>query len=49
MGYGGQFIILIPEKELVIVTTHDHDTPDGIRHQMDFLYKKLPQIIARFE
>lgn len=48
MGYGGQFIILIPEKELVIVATHNHDTPDGIDHQIAFLHRQLPQLIASY-
>lgn len=48
MGYGGQLIIMIPQEELIIVTTHEHDTPDGIKHQVDFLNKELPQLIDKF-
>ena len=45
MGYGGQFIILIPSKDLVIVTTHNHDTPNGIPQQIKFLNEQLPKLI----
>lgn len=48
MGYGGQFIIMIPNKELIIVTTHNHDTPNGIEQQVEFLHKKLPQLIKKY-
>lgn len=48
MGYGGQFIILIPSKELIIVTTHNHHTPNGIEQQMKFLNGKLPKLIEKY-
>jgi CubicO group peptidase (beta-lactamase class C family) len=48
MGYGGQFIIMIPNKKLVIVTTHNHDTPNGIEQQMKFLIGKLPKLIEAY-
>ncbi|NAY91104.1 serine hydrolase [Muricauda sp. JGD-17] len=48
MGYGGQFIIMIPDKELIIVTTHNHDTPNGIEQQMKFLNTKLPKLIEKY-
>ena len=48
MGYGGQFIIMIPNKELIIVTTHNHDTPNGIEQQMKFLIGKLPKLIEKY-
>ncbi|MDY8138206.1 serine hydrolase [Aquimarina sp. 2201CG5-10] len=48
MGYGGQFIIIVPNKDLVIVATHNHDTPKGIEQQIKFLNKKLPQLIEKF-
>ena len=48
MGYGGQFILLIPDIDLIIVTTHNHDTPDGIDQQIKFLNKKLPQLIKEY-
>lgn len=48
MGYGGQFIILIPSKELILVATHDHDTPNGIEHQMKFLNVQLPELIEKY-
>ncbi|TXD84525.1 hypothetical protein ESY86_05555 [Subsaximicrobium wynnwilliamsii] len=47
MGYGGQVIILIPDKELIIVTTHNHDTPIGIEQQIKFLKEKLPKTLRR--
>ena len=48
MGYGGQFIILIPNKNLIIVTTHNHDTPNGIEQQIKFLNRKLPELIKKY-
>ena len=33
-------ILMIPSKDLVIVTTHNHDTPNGIQQQIEFLNKK---------
>lgn len=48
MGYGGQFIIMIPNKKLIIVTTHNHDTPNGIEQQMKFLIRKLPKLIEKY-
>jgi CubicO group peptidase (beta-lactamase class C family) len=48
MGYGGQFIIMIPNKELIIVTTHNHDTPKGIEQQIKFLNGKLPKLIEKY-
>ncbi len=48
MGYGGQFIILIPNKNLIIVTTHNHDTPNGIEQQIKFLNGKLPILIEEY-
>jgi CubicO group peptidase (beta-lactamase class C family) len=48
MGYGGQFIIMIPNKELIIVTTHNHDTPNGIEQQITFLNRELPGLIDKY-
>jgi CubicO group peptidase (beta-lactamase class C family) len=48
MGYGGQLIILIPNKELIIVTTCNHDTPNGIDQQIRFLNVKLPSLINKY-
>jgi len=48
MGYGGQFILLIPNDDLIIVTTHNHNTPNGIDQQIKFLNKKLPQLIKEY-
>ncbi len=48
MGYGGQFIIMIPNKELIIVVTHKHDTLNGIEQQIKFLNEKLPKLIEKY-
>lgn len=48
MGYGGQFIFMIPNKELIIVTTHNHDTPNGIEQQIKFINSKLPELIEKY-
>nr|WP_293303489.1 serine hydrolase [Allomuricauda sp.] len=48
MGYGGQFIIMVPAKKLVIVTTHNHDTPNGIEQQIKFLNASLPRLIEKY-
>ncbi|EZH72118.1 hypothetical protein ATO12_24590 [Aquimarina atlantica] len=48
MGYGGQFIIIVEDKNLVIVTTHNHDTPNGIKQQIKFLNRKLPLLIEKY-
>lgn len=47
MGYGGQFIIMIPDKELIIIATHNHDTPDGTEQQIQFLERELPKLIEK--
>ena len=48
MGYGGQFIIIIPSKELIIVTTHNHNTSNGIEQQIKFLNGKRPRLIEKY-
>lgn len=48
MGYGGQFIIMIPNKELIIVATHKHDTLNGIEQQIKFLNEKLAKLIEKY-
>jgi len=48
MGYGGQFIFLLPSEDLVIVTTHNHDTADGIDQQVQFLTNYLSGLIANY-
>lgn len=48
MGYGGQFIIMVPSKHLIVVTTHNHDTPNGIDQQIEFLNRKLPALIEKY-
>jgi len=49
MGYGGQFIIMIPNKKLIIIATHNSDTPNGIEQQIKFLNVKLPRIIEKYD
>lgn len=48
MGYGGQFILIVANKNLVIVATHNHDTPNGIEQQIKFLNQKLPVLINEY-
>ena len=48
MGYGGQFILIMPDLDLVVVTTHNADTPDGIDQQITFLKRDLPKLIATY-
>lgn len=48
MGYGGQFIILVPSKDMVMVVNHNHDTPDGLDQQIDFLSNKLPGLLEKY-
>lgn len=49
MGYGGQFIILVPAQQLIIVATQNHDTADGLQNQNAFLRKKLPELIRQYQ
>jgi len=46
MGYGGQFIFLLPAEEKVIVVNHNHDTADGLSQQIDFIRGTLPSLIS---
>lgn len=48
MGYGGQFIVLLKDEKTVIVATHNHDTPNGIEQQIEFLNKVLPKLIEDY-
>ena len=48
MGYGGQFLFLIPAKNLVVVVTHNHDTPDGIDQQVDYLANGFPELLQQY-
>ena len=45
MDYGGQFMIMTANKELIIVATNNHYTANGIEQQMKFLNGKLPKLI----
>jgi len=48
MGYGGQFIFILPWRNIVIVATHNADTPDGIDQQVDFLKGTLPAVLEKW-
>ncbi len=48
MGYGGQFIFILPTKNLVIVTSHNTDTLRGIGQQVAFIKHTLPEILSRY-
>jgi len=45
MGYGGQFIFIIPSKKRIIVALHNSDTPTGIQQQVDFISETFPELI----
>jgi CubicO group peptidase (beta-lactamase class C family) len=42
MGYGGQFIIIIPNLNSVIAVNYNHDTETGIENANKFIEKYLP-------
>lgn len=48
MGYGGQFIFLLEEMDLIIVTTHNHDVQNGIDQQIGFISRALPRLISTY-
>jgi len=48
MGYGGQFIFVVPSDELVIVCTHNHDTANGLNQQIDFLSGTFSSILDQY-
>lgn len=48
MGYGVQFILILPDSEMIIVTAHNHETPKGIEQQVDFLRETLPKLIEKY-
>lgn len=48
MGYGAQFIMVVPAQDLVIVATHNHDTADGLDQQIDFLSGTFPELIKEY-
>lgn len=49
MGYGGQFIFVIPSKKMVIVAMHNSDTPNGIEQQVDFIKDSFPLILNEYD
>jgi len=48
MGFGGQFIFILPYKDMVVVSTHNHDTPNGIDQQIDFIKETLNPLINHY-
>jgi CubicO group peptidase (beta-lactamase class C family) len=47
-GYGGQFIFIIPAKQLVIVTTSRSDVSRERRDHNDAIYAMVDEIVATF-
>lgn len=47
-GYGGQFIFIVPEKDLVIVTTSRADVSRERRDHLDSIYTLAEQIVRTF-
>ena len=47
MGYGGQFILIVPEENIVVVSTFNHDTPNGIDQQIQFLSRNFAEILEQ--
>lgn len=48
MGYGGQFIFIIPSKDFVLVSNHNADTPNGIRQQINFITERWPELLEKY-
>lgn len=40
-GYGGQYIFIIPEHDMIVVTTSNWINPAGARDPIDFLYSHI--------
>ncbi|MFO7445660.1 MAG: serine hydrolase [Ignavibacteriaceae bacterium] len=47
MGYGGQYIFIIPQMKSVIVANHNHDTAEGIKQSNDFFEYIFPLLIDK--
>jgi CubicO group peptidase (beta-lactamase class C family) len=47
-GYGGQFIFIVPDKDLVIVTTSRSDVSRERRDHLDSIYGLAAQLVAAF-
>jgi len=47
-GYGGQFIVIIPGRDLVVVTTSRSDVSRERRDHLDSIYSLVEQIAAAF-
>jgi len=48
MGYGGQFIFIVPANNLVLVSSHNSDTPNGLDQQIDFISETLPPLLKKY-
>jgi CubicO group peptidase (beta-lactamase class C family) len=48
-GYGGQFIFIIPERDLVIVTTSRADVSRERRDHLDTIYTLVEELIHRLD
>ena len=48
MGFGGQFIFIVPSRDLVVVVTHNINAIYGVRQQRRFLKHKLFRLIEGF-
>jgi len=47
-GYGGQFIFIVPAKQLVVVTTSRADVSAERRDHLDGIYSLVAQIVAGY-
>jgi len=47
-GYGGQFIFIVPDKDLVIVTTSRADVSRERRDHLDSIYALAEQLVGAF-
>ena len=48
-GHGGQFIFVVPELELTVVTTSDPDGPRDFEHLGGIYHKVLEPVVALYE
>jgi CubicO group peptidase (beta-lactamase class C family) len=49
MGYGGQYLLLIPDLKAVIAANHAHDTPNAGAQMSRFYPKVLELIVEKLE
>ncbi|MCP4726135.1 MAG: serine hydrolase [bacterium] len=45
-GYGGQRIFVIPDLDMVVVTTADYDNEEGLNEQINYIHSTLYHLIA---